>query len=103
MNEWMVPFLKKFEVEKGNGISTFAVSIDIPHALSDLVKEYFKRPTSDRRGYITGTVDEYDKEVEEVDDDGPSVGNGSYNTAGVIKNYFQKIKDSEVDTYFNST
>ena len=31
----------------------------------------------DSRGYITGTVDEDDKEVEEVDGDGPSVGNGA--------------------------
>ena len=37
-------------------------------------------------------VDEDDKEVEEVDGDGPSVGNGVYNTSGVVENHFQKIK-----------
>ena len=93
----MVPFLETFGVEKGNGLSPFDVSIDSPHALGDLVKI----PTPDRRGYSTGMVDEDDKEVEEVDYDGPIVGNGAYNTAGVVKNYFQKIKKSEVDTDLN--
>ena len=36
VNAWMVTFLKAFGVEKGNGLSPFAVSIDIPHALGDL-------------------------------------------------------------------
>ena len=45
VNAWMVPFLEKFGVEKGNGLSHFAVSIDSSHALIDLVKEYFKIPT----------------------------------------------------------
>ena len=49
VNAWMVTFLKTFGVEKGNGLSPFAVSIDIPHALIELVKEYFKRPTPYRR------------------------------------------------------
>ena len=39
VNAWMVPFLKTFGVEKGNGLSPFAVSIDIPHALGELAKE----------------------------------------------------------------
>ena len=38
VNAWMVPFLKKFVVEKGNDLSPFAVSIDIPHAIDELVK-----------------------------------------------------------------
>ena len=38
VNAWMVPFLKKFGVDKGNGPSPFGVSIDIPHALGELVK-----------------------------------------------------------------
>ena len=39
VNEWMVPFLKTFGVEKVNGPSPFSVSIDSQHALVDLVKE----------------------------------------------------------------
>ena len=38
VNAWMVPFLKTFGVEKGNGQYTFPVSIDSPHALGELVK-----------------------------------------------------------------
>ena len=102
MNAWMVPFLKTFGADKGNSLSTFAVSIDIPHALIELAKEYFKIPTPDRQGYSTGKVDENDKEVEEVDDDGPSVVNGAYNTAGVVKNHLQKIKKYEMDTDLNA-
>ena len=33
VNAWMVPFLDKFGVDKGIGLSPFAVSIDSPHAL----------------------------------------------------------------------
>ena len=38
VNAWMVPFMKTFGVEKGNFLSPFDVSIDIPHALGELVK-----------------------------------------------------------------
>ena len=100
---WMVPFLNKIGVQKGNGISPFAVSIDIPHALGELVEEYFKILAPDRKVCITGTVDEDDKEVEQVYDDAPSVGNCAYNTAGDFGNRFQNIKKSEVDTYLNVT
>ena len=95
--------MKTFGVDKGNDLSTFAASIDSPHALGELTKEYFRIPTTDRRGCSTGTVDEDDKEVEEVDYDGPSVGNGAYNTDGVVENHLQKIKKSDVDTDLNAT
>ena len=75
---------ESFRVEKGNGLSPFDVSIDSPYVLGELVKEYFKIPTPDSQGCSNGTVYQYEKEVEEVDDDGPSVGNGAYNTAGVF-------------------
>ena len=58
VNAWMVPFMKTFGVEKVNGLSTFSVSIYIPHTLSELVKEYLRRPTPYRWVCITGTVDE---------------------------------------------
>ena len=92
VNAWMVIFMKEFGVEKGNGLSTFTVSIDSPHALGDLVKEYFKIPTPDRQGCSTGTVDEDDKEVDEVDDYDPSVENGAYNTAGVVENIYGRSR-----------
>ena len=92
VNAWMVTFMKAFGLEKGNGLYPFAVSIDSPHALSELVKEYSKIPTPDRQGCSTGKVNEDDKEVVEVDDDGPSVGNGAYNNYDVVENHFHNIK-----------
>ena len=61
VNACMVPFMKIFVVEKVSGLSTFAVSIDSPHAIGELVKEYFKILTPDRRGCSTETGDEDDK------------------------------------------
>ena len=63
VNACMLPFLKTFGVDKGNDLSPFAASIDSPHALIELAKEYFKIPTLDRQGYSTGTVDEDDKRL----------------------------------------
>ena len=39
VNAWMMNFLNKFGVEKGNGLSPFDISIDSPHEISELVKE----------------------------------------------------------------
>ena len=94
------PFMKSFGVDKGNGISTF---IDIPHALSELVKEYFKIPMTERQVCSTVMVDKNGKEVEEVYDDDPSVGNGVYKTTDVVENHLQKINKSDVDKYLNET
>ena len=55
----MVPFLKTFRVEKGNGLSPFAVNIVGPHALVESVKENFKIPTLHKRGCRTGAVDDF--------------------------------------------
>ena len=41
--------------------------------------------------------------MEEVDGDGPSVGNGTYNIDGVVENHYQNINKSEVDTDLNAT
>ena len=41
--------------------------------------------------------------MEEVYYDGPSVGNGTYSTSGVVKKRLQNIKKSEVYTYLNAT
>ena len=103
VNAWMVPFLKKFGVGKENSLSPFVVSIDSPHSLGELVKEYSKRTAPDRRECSTGMVYEIYREGEEVDYGGPNIGNGAQNTAGVFKNHFQKIKKSEVDTDLNAT
>ena len=41
--------------------------------------------------------------MEEVYDDGKSVGNGAYNSTIVVENHLHKIKKSEADTDLNST
>ena len=56
VNEWMVPFLKTFGLEKGNGLSPFAVNIDSPHALVELVKEYFKYQLRTCRCVVLGRL-----------------------------------------------
>ena len=38
-NAWMVPFLMTSGEDKVNGLSPFAVNIDIPYALGESVKE----------------------------------------------------------------
>ena len=52
----MVPVLKTFGVEKGNGLSPFSVSIVGPRALVELMKENFKRQTLDRRDVVLGRL-----------------------------------------------
>ena len=48
----MVPFMKIFGVEKGNGISYFAVIIGSPHDMCELVKEYFKGKRQDMHAEV---------------------------------------------------
>ena len=48
--------MNTFGVDKVNGQSPFSVSIVGPHALVELVKENFKRPTSDRRDVVLGRL-----------------------------------------------
>ena len=45
----MIPFLKLFGVEKGNGLSPLAVKIDTPADLSELITQFFKPLKTDSR------------------------------------------------------
>ena len=45
--EKMIPFLKLFGVEKGNGLSPLAVKIDTPADLSELITQFLKPPKND--------------------------------------------------------
>jgi len=49
VNSWMIPFLKIFDVEEGNGLSPFAIQIDTPHDLRKLVDQFFCPPRRDMR------------------------------------------------------
>ena len=44
VNSWMLPFLKVFGVEEGNGLSPFAVPIETPNDLITMVEQFFKPP-----------------------------------------------------------
>ena len=48
-NCWMRPFLKVFGGEEGNGLSSFAVSIDIPGHLWKVVNQFSSPPKRDTR------------------------------------------------------
>ena len=47
--EKMIPFLKLFGVEKGNGLSPLAVKIDTPADLSEPITQFLKPPKTDSR------------------------------------------------------
>ena len=50
-NSFMIPFLKIFRVEEGNGLSPFAVDISSPTNLLLLVETFFKPPKQETRGW----------------------------------------------------
>ena len=65
VTSWMLPFLKVFGVEEGNGLSPFAVTIDKPSDLLALVEQFFKPPKRDNRG--NSTLADEDVVAENVD------------------------------------
>jgi len=48
VNSWMLPFLKVFGVEEGNGLSPFAVAIESPSDIQALIDKFFKSPKRDK-------------------------------------------------------
>ena len=71
VNSWMLPFLKVFGVEKGNGLSPFAVPIETPSDLLTMVEQFFKPPKRDNRG--NSTIDDDDAEDGDLLDEGDDV------------------------------
>ena len=59
----MLPFLKVFRVEEGNGLSPFAIPIETPSDLIIMVEQFFKPPERDIWG--NSTID--DDDAEDVD------------------------------------
>ncbi len=66
-NAVVVPFLKLFGVEEGNGLSPFARTFDSPNDLSTVISAYFQPPESDPCDGPT-TEDE-DQQLESDDED----------------------------------
>ena len=64
-NAWMKPFLAKYGVEEGNGLSPFAVDIDSTSDLRKIIGDFFKTPKKDLRdNYLTVSI------LNDIDDDG---------------------------------
>jgi hypothetical protein len=61
----MVPFLKKFGVCVGNGMSPFSVEFSTPEQLLNLMITYFKPPRRDPRDKEQGS----NVDVQQMDDD----------------------------------
>jgi hypothetical protein len=61
----MVPFLKKFGVCVGNGMSPFSVEFSTPEQLLNLMITYFKPPRRDPRDKEPGS----NVDVQQMDDD----------------------------------
>ena len=58
VNACMVPFLKLFGVEDGNGLSPFATNVATPNDLKKMIEQFFRRTKQDPRGRSSNTADE---------------------------------------------
>ena len=57
-NDVMLPFLKLFGVEEGNGVSPFARTFDTPSDLIAVLNKFFQPPPSDPRDRQTDGNDD---------------------------------------------
>jgi hypothetical protein len=117
VNSWMIPLLKLFGAEEGNGISPFAVAIKSPSELLALVNRFFRPPKRDKRG-TSSLVEENEDEDEvnmdlEGDGDEEDVGGGEKDDedtvelvddinanarkAGVVSHHVREIQQATAD------
>ena len=104
VNSWMLPFLKVFGVEEGNGLSPFAVTIDKPSDLLALVEQFFKPPKRDNRGnstladedVVAENVDPLDDE-DDVEEICTSSNEGTSLPVGVLEHYVDEIRQAAGD------
>lgn len=90
-NDVMLPFLKLFGVEEGNGISPFARTFDTPSDLIAVINKFFQPPPSDPRDRQT---DGNDDEQPESDDEDPA--DGSPACLSTISANFLKERVEEI-------
>jgi hypothetical protein len=67
--ERMLPLLKKFEVEEGNGLSPFAKDIATPEQLMDVLTAFFQPQPRDMRGIENGNTATSTPGDEPIDED----------------------------------
>ena len=99
-NDVMLPFLKMFGVEEGNGISPFARTFDMPSDLVAAINKFFQPPPSDPRDRQTDDNDDEQPELDDEDqEDGSSAGLSSI-SANFLKERVEEIielDDAEED------
>jgi len=103
VNSWMLPFLKVFGVEEGNGLSPFAVAIEKPSDLLALVEQFFKPPKRDKRGNSTLDDDDVAEDVdlleeEDLVEEVSQASNGVNSLpVGVLEHHVNGIRQSASD------
>ena len=90
-NDVMLPFLKLFGVEEGNGISPFARTFETPSDLIDVINKFFQPPPSDARDRQTNDND--DDQPESDDED---LAGGSPASLSTISDNFLKERVEEI-------
>lgn len=98
VNEKMLPFLAKFGVCDGNGLSPFSVQIESPEQLMSMLTEYFKPPKRDPRDKepgssvspeveedVDGNESDYDEEDFEVNE----------MTATMLEGFIEDLTEAE--------
>ena len=94
------PFLKLFGVVEGNGLTAFASHIETTDQLLQMVKDYFKPPKRDLRGFpsIVEVTNMEDVETDSDDDDVDEVNDNAGVPEvphGVLAAFMQDIAETE--------
>ena len=92
----MVPFLKVFGVVKGHGLSPFAVKIDTPHNLRQIIIQYFKTPKKITSTVIHENVTSIEDDCEDDNEDDVNVGDTVEGMSdSVLANHVTEIEIQE--------
>ena len=107
-NSFMLPFLKLFGVEVGNGLSPFATNIDTPDDLVIQLRQFFRPARRDARGATSfslavnngadaTSVDEEEDSVLDDDNDDDDDDTSSSGGVSTITNHAAEIQQLDVD------
>ena len=106
-NSFVIPFLKLFGVEAGNGLSPFATNINTPNDLETRVRQFFHPARRDTRGAASlssavgdGAVDASVEEAEDggLDDDDDTDSTGDAGGVTVTTNHVAEIQQLDADS-----
>jgi hypothetical protein len=92
----MVPFLKVFGVVEGHGLSPFAVKINTPQDLRQIIIQYFKTPKKITSTVIHQNVTSIDDDCEDDNEDDVNVGDTVEGMSdSVLANHVTEIEIQE--------